>query len=707
MMKLVSVKAENFGPFVEAGLRLDDRGLLLVQGDNQLSSSADSNGSGKSSLLEAILWANFGRTMRYDLRGKPTGDEYVNNRFGPTPGKNCRVTCTWDIDGRKVEILRTRKDKALKNVVMVSVDGNDMTRGTMKETDRLIEELLGLDFNAFVRSVYFDGSKIVPFPTLTDKEIKDVFERVLGLDDLSKVAQVVKDKLRLANANLSGVQNDLRLAQAQHSTALVEQQVAEGRQATFEAERAAEVEQAEREIATLAGTSQRDAAAIQADDDALAAREAEAHAKLGKLQRLDDAIAQWSNDHAAAQSSRATAAATLNHLRAQNPVPPTALLMERQQIAGEMDRLAREIGRVQHDIQHAEGRVGTACSECGKPVEQGDVEGFVAAQKGRLNDLGRQHADLKPKLADVDARIAADEQTQRQAIAARIATAEGELGAANARLTALGETKAKLDSFATLRTDMQRVLAELSGARSRLADERHAAERANASIEALRARIADVRAKPNPYVEDAGRWKTRMDELAAQMTGLEERAAGYEKEIGQLKVLDDAYGRTGLKAHILETVTPVLNDRANDYAQRLADGKVKIEFATVTRLKDGTLAERFSVNVENDEGAGAYHGQSSGESRKIDLAIALAMSDLVAARASKPIDLFVADEIAESLDPTAVERVVGLLQDKAKERGTILCISHADMRDLIPDIVTVQKTAAGSQIIDGAITGGW
>ncbi len=174
-----------------------------------------------------------------------------------------------------------------------------------------------------------------------------------------------------------------------------------------------------------------------------------------------------------------------------------------------------------------------------------------------------------------------------------------------------------------------------------------------------------------------------------------------------LEVLNKAYGQAGLKAHILETITPVLNERANLYAGQLSDGDVAINFSTVKKNKDGSVSEKFSVEVTNSAGAEKYLGNSSGERKKIDLAIALAMSDLVAARVSKPIDLWVADEIAESLDPVAVERVVGLLREKAKERGTLLTISHTDMTDHIPSVITVTKTAAGSQIGSTYAGGGW
>src|SRR5690606_20812091 len=55
-------------------LPLDDRGLILIQGENLDDSSQDSNGAGKSTIAEALCWALYGKTARGE-----TGDAVVND----------------------------------------------------------------------------------------------------------------------------------------------------------------------------------------------------------------------------------------------------------------------------------------------------------------------------------------------------------------------------------------------------------------------------------------------------------------------------------------------------------------------------------------------------------------------------------------------------------------------------------------------------
>lgn len=58
----------------------------------------------------------------------------------------------------------------------------------------------------------------------------------------------------------------------------------------------------------------------------------------------------------------------------------------------------------------------------------------------------------------------------------------------------------------------------------------------------------------------------------------------------------------------------------------------------------------------------------SGEKRKVRIACSLALQDLVSNRASKNIDLFIGDEIDDALDTAGLERLMGILESKARER---------------------------------------
>ena len=63
-MKIGNVNIEGFMAIGSAVLGLADRGLVLIQGINKDDASAQSNGSGKSTIPDAISWCLYGVTAR-------------------------------------------------------------------------------------------------------------------------------------------------------------------------------------------------------------------------------------------------------------------------------------------------------------------------------------------------------------------------------------------------------------------------------------------------------------------------------------------------------------------------------------------------------------------------------------------------------------------------------------------------------------------
>ena len=73
-MKILDVNITNFLAITSAHIKLSDRGLVLIQGENLQDSSAQSNGSGKSSIADALCWALYGVTAR-----GVTGNDVIND----------------------------------------------------------------------------------------------------------------------------------------------------------------------------------------------------------------------------------------------------------------------------------------------------------------------------------------------------------------------------------------------------------------------------------------------------------------------------------------------------------------------------------------------------------------------------------------------------------------------------------------------------
>jgi len=99
-MHIQKIELENYGPFYgRHEFVFEDRGLTLIMGDNQDEPRMNSNGAGKSSILDGLDFCLFGKIPRQDHVDSIVNDE----------AKACSVTVyLLDDLGRNVIVRRKR-----------------------------------------------------------------------------------------------------------------------------------------------------------------------------------------------------------------------------------------------------------------------------------------------------------------------------------------------------------------------------------------------------------------------------------------------------------------------------------------------------------------------------------------------------------------------------------------------------------------------
>ena len=104
-IKFEELDIEGFRSIDRISLKLSDQGIVIVKGINNYEDLASSNGSGKSSVFEAIIYALFEETS--------SGDRDIENRI---LGQGCTVVLKFSIDGVSYKIIRqSKKGKSTVN----------------------------------------------------------------------------------------------------------------------------------------------------------------------------------------------------------------------------------------------------------------------------------------------------------------------------------------------------------------------------------------------------------------------------------------------------------------------------------------------------------------------------------------------------------------------------------------------------------------
>ena len=142
-IKFLKIDIEGFQAIKQATLSLDKQGVVQVQGINKYEQNANSNGSGKSSCFEAILWALFGKTS--------VGISDPSCRY-LTSG--CCVSLDFVIDKTTYNIKRFVKYGKEGSGLRFLVNDEDKTCRNKTDTDKLIKDTLPFTIDTFL-SIFF------------------------------------------------------------------------------------------------------------------------------------------------------------------------------------------------------------------------------------------------------------------------------------------------------------------------------------------------------------------------------------------------------------------------------------------------------------------------------------------------------------------------------------------------------------------------
>ena len=178
-MKILKLKARNFYSFKDLELDINDyKGIVRVSGKNR--DSGGSNGSGKSSIFEAIVFGIFGKTIK-----KSTEESLVNTQAG----KDCKVSVEIDKNGTLILIERTKRPTSLN----LFVNGENKNKEAASETQKVIEELLQTDYKSFLTSTAFGQHSDFNFLDSSPEDKRNIIKNCFNLEEFFSKRNAVKD----------------------------------------------------------------------------------------------------------------------------------------------------------------------------------------------------------------------------------------------------------------------------------------------------------------------------------------------------------------------------------------------------------------------------------------------------------------------------------------------------------------------------------
>lgn len=191
---------KNFLSYGDQGIEIDFTGyqILLLIGKN---------GAGKSSILDAILWALWGKT-------RSGGDNDIMH----SGSSDMEVRLDFVVRGATYRVVRKRSKKGKSFVSVLELQSltepiTVLTDATIIQTQTRIDELIGVDYELLVNSAFLRQGQAQEFTQKSPSKRKQLLATLLGLEQYAQYHEQAKKNLKQTETTLTQLERDITIAQ--------------------------------------------------------------------------------------------------------------------------------------------------------------------------------------------------------------------------------------------------------------------------------------------------------------------------------------------------------------------------------------------------------------------------------------------------------------------------------------------------------------
>ncbi len=453
-----------------------------------------------------------------------------------------------------------------------------------------------------------------------------------------------------------------------------------------------------------------------------------AEAKRGELRRNEEKVDLGLAQHEGAEAGLARA---------------DTALRQAQRAVEEMSSLEPKILELKHLLREANdsGPQALCVKEVKKKIDsldydpeahrclRGRIESLIAfeARQAVLLEAEQRRTSGKqilPGLRQEAAKVRAalDEMSYAPEAQKEYKTVEQEIHALNYDTDLHARVTRELKILADAPARRERLLAserEAEAAKSRLCDQENRARKLAERGEAISRLMSELQEsistretieKEVPCLEDAIQEKRverdlRLQEKVTHQVQYErclalkesvrdeqQRLNHLSKECRIYKGLTAAFGKDGIQALIIDQAIPEIEDEANRILARLSDNGAQITLESLRDLKTGGTSETLDIQISDELGVRPYELYSGGEAFRIDFAVRIALSKLLARRAGTRLSTLVIDEGFGTQDQEGLSKLIEAIQTISQDFEKILVVTHVEsLKTAFPVHIQVTK----------------
>ena len=719
--KIIS-ESVGFQNFLSFGSKWQD--IPLYKGVNFVTGidvdKGKSNGAGKSSFLETIPFALFGKTAR-DIKQ----DQIINWKNK----KNCEVVFRFKIDDALYEVKRGLKP----NTLLFYKDGNTIEEEAHKaDYQKMFEEIFGMDDKMFMSLIHSNINNSANIMNMKKPEKRKFLERMFGLEIFSKMNELANSKLRNVEEKRYKITTDLTSCDDKINNSL-------NLKSKFFIEIKSKQESIEslKEIGEKLKKLKENNPTIEDDVNNLSNKIKD---KRESFHKVTLQFETW----------KTKLDAEVEHLKKEikeieNQEEQRKKNDEIRKRIEAIEQKAGKIDDVQSKIDGLHNDERTVSTENESQfIKISDIEKEIAIHKTDLKNVENSLELISEGICPVCGQNVEDPQThykkEQEDLKKKIDKKEKSLASLKKKkmstLDKLTEIRKKIETLSKTKDTIYKLNSELKEVGSEEKKDELIKDK-NDKIENIEEAWKIYKKKEEKHSNEVESMKNKLEDLMAEQSIInskqreydlaESQAKSEQKHIESLEKMikeqDEEIEKTNERKKILEDNKLKLND-ITDYLNCIKDilKDENIKQFTIKRIMpflnkqvNYYLSEvNYSFFVKIDKwldidikGPGirnaSYENLSGGERRGIDISLQLSLLDVARTQAGIFPDILIFDELLDSsIDSRGINELMKIVKVKQKEfDGKIFIISHRDEidADLVDNQYKAVKKNGFSEII--------
>lgn len=651
------LSAKNFMCYGEDGIKIDLTkygNIILIRGENQDVSDEEerisSNGTGKSTVPEILVYTLYGKTIKDKLKHQ----DVIHNKVG----KGLVTEVRWD----KYRVVRTRQPHSLRIWEKENADWDslsdkeladcEITLGGMPATQDLIVEKIGLSYEAFVNIVVFSDSNKESFLECDTPTKRQIVENLLSLNRYRQFSDTAKKQRNDFKDVIKSISKD-------YDRLLIELDAHKNRIEKIKQQETIWTKDRKNELLVLIEKiKQKQNELNKTDIGAALSAFKEAQEKIENINKQIPEVEEKKNKiekMLGEIQDKLSLAKNDKH----------TLKIKLQDVCSVISNSQREIDKYKKSIDSMNSKTGQKCPTCLGIVDKKNFESVLVEYNRKISDFENEINKSNGEKSELEVNLEACDKT--------IAKLNQSLDLVNLKSKEITST---LASHRKEISELSKIEKPEISTDTKLIEEQ---------IEQLKSQALDKKKiidGPSPYKEILESSQKELEDKQKECEDKKEELKNAEDELPYYEFWVKAFGDDGIRKFVIDGIIPALNSRVAYWLQFLIDSKIKLEF-------NNNLEETIERNP-SDGDPFVYHAMSGGERRRLNLAVTQAFAHVMMLNSGTYPSVVFLDEVSTNIDPIGVQGVYNMILELAKDKQVFVTTHDHDLLEMLGSCETIK-----------------